>query len=235
MVGGDRPVAARVVRVVPRFPTAGDRFVVADTRALADALDAGEPGTGSVSELWLWAPDGRAGALAQALAAAPFDRLAVDLRQTRQVQLTGDPVARGAAGLLTASALVAVLVGMLAVVLLVVAERRDESAELYAWESDGIPPATLRRSLFVRAAAVVSGAVPAGLLVGLALSRVTAVLVQVTAGGTAPKPPLALATGPGWVAGVLALGLAAGLAVAAVVAGSALRERMPRRPEEVPS
>ena len=103
------------------------------------------------------------------------------------------------------------------------------------WESDGIPPATLRRSLFVRAAAVVSGAVPAGLLVGLALSRVTAVLVQVTAGGTAPKPPLALATGPGWVAGVLALGLAAGLAVAAAVAGSALRERMPRRPEEVPS
>jgi hypothetical protein len=235
VVGGDRPVPARVVRVVPRFPTAGDRFVVADARALADALDAGEPGTGSVSELWLWAPDGSAGTLAHALAGAPFDRLAVDLRQTRQEQLTGDPVARGAASLLTASALVAVLVGMLAVVLLVVAERRDESAELYAWESDGVPPAALRRSLFARAAAVVAGAVPAGLLVGLALSRVTAVLVQVTAGGTAPKPPLSLATGPGWVAAVLALGLVAGLAVAAAVAGSALRERMPRRPEEVPS
>jgi hypothetical protein len=235
VVGGGRAVAARVVRVVPRFPTAGDRFLVADARALADALDAGEPGTGSVSELWLWAPDGGAGTLAHGLAGAPFDRLAVDLRQTRQEQLTGDPVARGAATLLTASALVAVLVGMLAVVLLVVAERRDESAELYAWESDGIPPATLRRSLFIRAAAVVAGAVPAGLLVGLALSRITAALVQVTAVGTAPKPPLSLAAGPGWVAAVLGLGLVAGLAVSAAVAGSALRERMPRRPEEVTS
>jgi hypothetical protein len=235
VVGGGRPVSARVVRVVPRFPTTGDRFVVADVRALADALDAGEPGTGSVSELWLWAPDASAGALARGLAGAPFDRLAVDLRQVRQEQLAGDPVARGAANLLTASALVAVLVGILAVVLLVVAERRDESAELYAWESDGVRPGTLRLSLFARAAAVVAGAVPAGLLVGLGLSRVTAMLVQVTAVGTAPKPPLTLATGPGWVAAVLALGVAAGLGAAAAVAGTALRERLPRRPEELSS
>jgi hypothetical protein len=235
VVGGDRPVPARVVRVVPRFPTAGARFVVADVRALAGALDAIEPGTGSVSELWLWAPAASAGQLARALATAPFDRLSVDLRQVRQEQLSGDPVARGAASVLTASALVAVLVAMLAVVLLVVAERRDESAELYAWESDGVGPRTLRISLFTRAAAVVAGAVPAGLLVGLGLSRVTAALVQVTAVGTAPVPPLRLATGPGWVAGVLALGVAAGLAVAAGVAGTALRERLPRRPEEVGS
>src|SRR5207302_8073748 len=119
----------------------------------------------------MWAPGAGFGSLARTLAGAPFDRRAFGVRQARQGHLTGDPVARGAANLLTASALVAVLVGMLAVVLLVVAERRDESAELYAWESDGIPPATLRRSLFARAAAVVAGAVPAGLLVGLALSR----------------------------------------------------------------
>jgi hypothetical protein len=234
-VSGNRPVTARVVRVVPRFPTAGARFVVADVHALAGALDAREPGTGSVSELWLWAPDGAAGQLATALAAPPFDRLTVDLRQSRQDQLSGDPVARGAASLLTVSALVAVLVAMLAVVLLVVAERRDESAELFAWESDGVPPRTLRVSLFSRAAAVVAGAVPAGLLVGLLLSRITAALVQVTAVGTAPVPPLRLAAGPAWVAGVLALGVAAGLLVAAAVAGTALRERMPRLPGEVGS
>jgi len=233
VVGGDRLVAARVARVVPRFPTAGTRFVVADVRALADTLDAVEPGTGSVSELWLWAPDGRAAQLASALAASPFDRLSVDLRQARQDRLAADPVARGAEGLLTASALVALLVAALALVLLVVAERRDESAELYAWESDGVPPRTLRVALFARAAAVVAGAVPGGLLVGLALSRVTAALVRVTAAGTAPVPPLRLATGPGWVGAVLGLGLATGLTVAAVVAGSALRERLPRRPEEV--
>jgi hypothetical protein len=235
VVNGDRMITARVVRMLPRFPTAGARFVVADDRALAGALDAVEPGTGSVSELWLWAPDGSAAQLARSLAAAPFDRLSVDLRQARQDQLSGDPVARGAASLLTVSALVAVLVAMLAVILLVVAERRDESAELFAWESDGVRPGTLRVSLFSRAAAVVAGAVPAGLLVGLLLSRVTAALVQVTAVGTAPVPPLRLATGPAWVAGVLALGVAAGLAVAAVVAGTALRERMPQLPSEVGS
>src|SRR5256886_2964791 len=43
VVGGDRPVAARGVRVGPRFPAAGDRFGVAGPPALADALDAGEP------------------------------------------------------------------------------------------------------------------------------------------------------------------------------------------------
>jgi hypothetical protein len=195
-------------------------------------LDELEPGTGSVTELWLWAPDGSTTALATALRAAPFDRLTVDLRGDRQAQLAGDPVARGAATLLVASAMVAILVGMLAVVMLVLAERREEYPELYAWESDGVAPGVLRRALFTRAGAVVVGAVPAGLLVGLVLSRITTTLVQVTAVGTTPKPPLALATGPGWVAAVLAVGTGTGLAVAAAVAGTALRERMPRPPEE---
>ena len=82
---------------------------------------------------------------------------------------------------------------------------------------------------------MVAGAVPAGLVVGLLLSRVTAALVQVTAVGTAPVPPLRLATGPAWVAAVLALGVAAGLVVAAGVAGTAMRERMPHLPGEVGS
>ena len=51
------PVPARVVGVLPRFPTVGPSFVVADARALADALDARDPGTGSVRELWLSSPD----------------------------------------------------------------------------------------------------------------------------------------------------------------------------------
>jgi len=54
----------------------------------------------------------------------------------------------------------------------------------------------------------------------------------VTAVGTAPTPPLTLAIGPGWIAAVLALGVAAGLAVAGTVAATALREPLPRRPEE---
>ncbi|HKS49155.1 MAG TPA: hypothetical protein VJT49_29405 [Amycolatopsis sp.] len=232
VINGDEPLLARVAGIIPRFPATGTRFVVADLPALADALDAREPGIGSARELWLSVPDGRAATLDSALTRAPFDLVHVDLRQAREDNLAGDPVARAAVTLLTSSALITLLVAALAVVLLVVAERRDESAELYAWETDGVTPGTLRVSLFVRAAAVVAVAVPGGLLVGLALSLLTTRLVMVTAVGTTPVPPLALSVGPGWVAAVVIGGVVLGLAISGVVAATALRERSPRRPEE---
>lgn len=232
VVNGNDPIRARVVGVTPRFPTAGTRFVVADVDVFAAALDAREPGTGSVSELWLRAPDGQARALDRALSAAPYDQLRVDTWQARQDELTGDPVARAASGLLTSSALAALLVAVLGMVMLVVAERRDESAELYAWESDGVAPRTLRVSLLVRAGAVVAVGVPGGLLVGLVLSLLATRLVAVTAGATAAMPPLALSVGPAWVAAVLVIGVLTGMAACGAVAAAALREPMPRRPEE---
>jgi hypothetical protein len=232
VMNGNEPVQARVVGVVRRFPTLGTRFLVADAGALADALDAREPGTGSVTELWLAAPDSSTAALTRALATSPYDQLHVSTRDSRTRQLQADPLARGATALLSASALLALLIAALSVVLLVVAEQRDDSTELYAWESDGLPPRTLRMSLFARACAVVAVAVPGGLLVGVALSTVTTRLVTVTAVGTTPNPPLHLAIGPVWALVSLAGGIAIGLLAAAAVASAALRERLPRRPEE---
>jgi hypothetical protein len=220
-----------VVGVLPRFPTVGASFVVADEGALAARLDSREPGTGAVDELWLWAPDASGPALARSLAQPPFDRLAVALRSAEQDRLVADPLARGAAGLLVTSAMLALAVAVLAVVLLVVADRRDEAAELYAWEADGLAPRALRRSLFVRAAAVVLLAVPAGLLVGLVLTRATASIVTVTAVGTTPTPPLALSVGPAWVGAVLGAGLVVALGAAAAVAASSLREPLPVPPD----
>jgi hypothetical protein len=224
-VNAGAPVTAVVVGVLPRFPATGSRFLVADARALADALDARDPGTGSVRELWL------AGDPAP-LHAAPFDLLRVDARSAVRERLAGDPLARGATGLLGTSALLAFLVAQLALVLLVVAERRDESAQLYAWESDGVAPRTLRRSLFLRAVAVVAVGVPGGLAIGLLLSRLTTALVRVTAAGATPVPPLALAITPLWTLVALAGGVGLGLLVCAVLAAASLRERLPRRPEE---
>ncbi|MEN3305091.1 MAG: hypothetical protein V7603_1293, partial [Micromonosporaceae bacterium] len=232
VMNGNQPVPARVVGTAPRFPTLGTRFLVADAAALAAALDAQEPGTGSVTEVWLAAPPGSTRALSRALAAAPYDQLQVSVRDTRTRQLEADPLARGASALLSASALLALLIAALSVVLLVVAERRDESTELYAWESDGLPPRTLRLSLFARACAVVAVAVPGGLVIGVVLSTVTTRLVTVTAVGTTPNPPLFLAIGPAWAAAALAVGIATGLLAAGAVAASALRDRLPRRPEE---
>jgi hypothetical protein len=227
------PVTARIVGVLARFPTVGDSFVVADEGALADRLDSRLPGAGSVVELWIAGPDSSETALATALSQGPFDQLEVDLRSADQARLAADPLARGAAGLLVVSAVLALAVAVLAVVLLVVADRRDEAAELYAWESDGVAPRTLRTSLFVRAVAVVALAVPAGLLLGLVLARATAAIVTVTAVGTTPHPPLALSVGPAWVAAVLGAGFLVALAAAAIVASGSLREAMPRPPDTV--
>jgi hypothetical protein len=196
-IGNGPAIPATVVGVLPRFPATGPRFVVADRRALAAALDARDPGTGSVVELWLTGNTA-------ALATAPFDLLRVDLRQAREDRLAADPLALGASGLLASSALLAFVVALLALVLLVVAERRDESAQLYAWESDGVAPRTLRLTLFLRALAVTAVGVPGGILLGLLLSRITTALVLVTAVGATPVPPLVLAVTPLWT--VLALG-----------------------------
>ena len=150
----------------------------------------------------------------------------------REHQLATDPLATSAGDLLTLSALLAMAVALAATVLLVATERRDAAAELYAWESDGVPASALRRSLFVRAATVVLPAVPAGLVVGLVLARATTALVAVTALGTAPVPPLAGAIDPLWIAGVLGAGLVAALAAAAILTGFELRERLPVAPGE---
>jgi hypothetical protein len=228
---GGSAVSATVVGTLPRFPTAGASFVVAAAGSLADALDTVAPGTGSVEELWLRAT-GDPASLRAALSAAPFDQVLVDPRQDRIDRLTGDPVAQGAAGQLSASAVLAFVVALLALVLLVVAERRDEAAQLYAWESDGVAPRTLRRSLLLRAIAVVVVAVPGGVLIGLLLSRLSTALVRLTAVGTEPVPPLVLAVSAGWSIAAVAAGIGASLAVCAGVAAAALRERLPPRPEE---
>jgi hypothetical protein len=230
VVDANAPIPARVVAVAPRFPTVGAHFVIADAGALANVLDAREPGSGGVSELWLSGPPGQ---LAASLARSPYDQLATEFRQDRQRALATDPLAVGAARLLTTDAVIGVLVAVLAVLLLVVAERRDEAAEQYAWESDGVRPATLRRSMFARAAAVVVVAVPGGLLVGLALSAITTRFVAVTAVGSVPQPPLTLAVGAPWALAVIGGGVVLGLLAALAIAGSSLREPLPRRPEEV--
>ena len=51
-LGGGDAVAAQVVGTLPRFPTTGPRFLVADRVALAAALDDHVPGTGAPHELW---------------------------------------------------------------------------------------------------------------------------------------------------------------------------------------
>ena len=149
-------VTARVVAVLPRFPTVTGSFAVLDLGGLARIVDVSTPGVAEPGELWLAGPGlGR-------LADPPFDQLAVQLRAPLEAALRADPVARGAADLLAWAAAATLLAGAAALVLLVAAERHDDAAAEYAWEADGVPPATLRAALWWRAVAVAVPAVPAG-------------------------------------------------------------------------
>ncbi len=240
-----RSVSARVVAVLPRFPTMPDgRFAVTDVAALGRLVDLDEPGVGTPTEIWVDLPDAApaagptagstagstAGAgTAAALSAAPFDRLDVRQRVRTEARLSSDPVAVGARGLLAAGALLTLLVAAAALVLLVAAEASDDAAQSYAWEADGVAPGTLRGALWWRAVAVVLPAVPAGVVVGIVLSRATSRLVAVTATAATPQPPLVPGTGLGWGLVAAVGGVALALVLSGAVALRALREPLPVR------
>jgi len=195
-------------------------------------LDGQQPGTGAVGELWASADNGKAeDALTLALGAKPYNEATVVEREPMARQLAGDPVSRGSSLLLALAASLALLVAVVAVVLLVSGDRRDDAGELHAWESDGVRPATLRRMLLIRALSVVAVGIPIGLAAGLLLAHVGANVVAVDASGATPEPPLHVQVGPLWSSVMLAIGVGLAVGIAALVAGLALRERLPVPPD----
>ncbi|MFN8167534.1 MAG: hypothetical protein U0S36_01975 [Candidatus Nanopelagicales bacterium] len=228
-LGGGEALEALVVGTLPRFPTLGERFVVGDRAALSAALDDLEPGSGRAHEAWATGGD----AVLAAVRAAPYDRLAVTTQVQRRSDLESDAVSQGAGWLLLVAAGVSLLVGLLALVLLVVAERRDDEAELLAQEADGVTTSTLRRSLWLRAVGAAVPALVAGGVAGLALTRAVASLIELSAGGVAPTPPLLPAVGSGWTAAVLLAGVVLALAVCALAVARMLRSAWPSRSSAV--
>ena len=219
VLDGDAAVTGQVVAVLPRLPTTGSTFILADRTALTRALDRAQPGRSPV-EYWL------AGSTS-ALQRAPWTSLAITSRDAVRSDLDTDPIGRGARTLLIVVALLALAVAAVALVLLVVGERRDGAGEMYAWEADGTTPHTLRRMLVVRMAAVAAVGIPVGVVAGLILARVGTDLIAVDASGTTPTPPLAVTLGSAWTPLALAAGVGAGLLLGWVVAARSLRERFP--------
>jgi hypothetical protein len=230
-LGGGDAVAARVVGTLPRFPTAGPRFLVTDRAALAAALDDLQPGSGAPHEIW--AGDQAAPAsLAATLASAPWDRAVVVTQEQRRSVLESDAVGQGAGWLLLVGAAVSLLVAIVSLVLLVTGERRDDAGQLLAHEADGVATSTLRRSLWWRAVAVAVPALVVGTAAGLVLTRSVSTLVALSAGGTTPTPPLLPSVGPGWTTAVLVGGLGVALAASAVATGRMLRSAWPSGPDQ---
>jgi ABC-type lipoprotein release transport system permease subunit len=203
--------------------------VVVDQPALAAALNAASPGFGFPTELWLDVPGSRRAAVEARLRQPPFTALTVSSQSQREAALRDEPIARGALAMLEAAAITAVVLALLALVLGAVSERRDEAAELFDLEAQGVAPASLRRQLRLRASmAGLAGAV-GGAVTGFALSLLVVRFVELTANASVPEPPLELA--PDWP--LILVAAAIGAVVAAVLVGlathRAFRDRVPTR------
>jgi hypothetical protein len=220
-------INARIVAVLPRFPTVTGPVIVADLATYTAALNLREPGS-NPSEYWVSAPSA---ALNRTLATAGFAHLSIQRRDVVQQDLDADPIGQGARNLLVIVALLALAVAAVALVLLVIGERRDGAGELYALEADGTRPSTLRRMLAIRMLAVAVVGIPLGVLAGLLVARAGATLVAVDASGTTPTPPLAVTLGSVWTPLALAVGVGAGVLLGALVAAGSLREKFPVQAE----
>jgi hypothetical protein len=220
---------ARPVAVLDGFPTVTGRFAVLDRAVLADLIERTQPGTANPGQVWLRVGPQASAALAAATGRSPLDRVTVTRRTDVQSSLGSDPVADAATALLMAGAGLALAVALAAVVLLVVAERTDDAAVHYAWEADGVPPGTLRASLWWGAVATVLPAAVIGVAAGTALTAAAARLVAVSASGTAPVPPLRAQWWDPAMLAAAAAGTVLVLALAGWVAAASLREAVPVR------
>ena len=216
-------VRGRVVATGELFPTTqdtGSRFVVADERQLALALNSAAPGTGIPDELWLalHTPD-QARSVEHALHQPPFNTLQVASRTTIDNRLGADPLSHGILATLLVAALLALAFALLGVLLATSAAMRDERAELLELEAQGVDPRVLRRCLCLRAAVVAVAGLLAGAVVGAVLAPVVIDLVRVSANGSTPLPPLVQA----FDAGAAAIGAASFIGAAAILIGGVTR------------
>lgn len=223
-------LAVRVVAVARRFPSTDADFVIADKGALSTALNADAPGTAVVNEVWLRVPSERLAEVEAILRRPPFDLLRLESRGALEASLRSDPLARGVLLTLVASAVAALALALVGLVLTLVGDLKDERGELFDLEAEGADPATLCRHLRLRATLTAAIGLVGGLGLGSVLSTLVVDLVVLTANAEVPEPPLLLdfewplvaLAAAGW--GALTAALVIGLT------RSAFRSPSPARP-----
>jgi ABC-type lipoprotein release transport system permease subunit len=144
--------------------------------------------------------------------------------------LRADPLARGALATLAGTALVALALALVGLLLGVVGDRRDERGELFDLEAQGASPATIRTHLRLRALLVAAFGLVGGVIAGAVLSALVLSLVTLTASAAKPEPPLRLALD--WALVVVAVVAYAVLAWALIAAATRLGGRAPERAAE---
>jgi hypothetical protein len=201
-------IPARIVATTRYFPSVDGDVVIADRSSFLTVANTLEPGVATASETWLQRRPAHA---------LP---LTVDSQRAQEHELTGDPLARGSIALLGITAIVALVLAGIGLVLTVVGDLRDEQGALVDLRAQGAGPRELRRHVLLRALVVgilgLAGGVAAGAIVGALVVSV----VTVTAGAQSALPPLQL--GFGWP--VVLLAVAALALIAGAAAFAAARE-----------
>jgi hypothetical protein len=227
---GEQSIRTRVVGVIRRFPGTVDgdgSFVLAEESHLQTALDADAPGTGRPLEIWLSVPRAQGVAVTHELARGRFSSLVVASRTQLEDELRGTPLARAIEIALGVGALVALVLAVGGLWLTLLGDVADERNDLYDLETQGATPSDLRAQLRLRMLALAAFGLVGGLVLGVILLREVVRLLQVTAAGQTPVPPLV--SEPGWVSsgiGLAVLVVAAALLVELTVR-RAFRESTP--------
>ncbi len=182
----------RVVAVAQRFPTLGERFVVADIDGVSQRFNLVQPTYGTPTEVWLGAAHGNEAQLRTSLQDHRYDAVGIDNRSERVEHFRIDPIGRASLGVLNAAVILGSLLSAFAVAINVRRERVDDAAFHRALLLDGASPARVRRLLWVRSVWIVVVAVPLGLLGGLALTRLVLSVVSLSSTAATPQPPLAI-------------------------------------------
>jgi hypothetical protein len=208
------PLTVQVVGTVPLVPTVDGEAIVADRDRVLTAINSSRPGSLVPDEVWVL--NARHDAATQ-LAQAPLNQLDVASHAARLHELRTDPLALGTLAILGATALAALVLALVGLLLIVVTDIRDESGELFDLRAQGVTAGELRRYLRVRAALVAGGGVACGIVTGAILVTLVTSVVSVTAGATSPLPPLVVSFD--WR--LLLLGLAGFVAAAGLVVTAA--------------
>lgn len=197
-------IPARIVATTRYFPSVDGDVVIADRRSFLTVANTLEPGVATGSETWL-----------QRRPAHGLP-LAVDSQRAQERELTGDPLARGSIALLGITAIVALALAAVGLLLTVVGDLRDEQGALSDLRAQGAGPRELRRHVLLRALVVGVLGLAGGIAAGAVVGALVVAVVTVTAGAQSALPPLQL--GFGWpivLIAVAALALAAGAAAVA--------------------
>jgi hypothetical protein len=213
----------RPAAVASRFPGAGDRFAIVDIAMLQPALDLLQPGAGTANELWLATDSAdHERSISEALSGPRFESVEVDSRATRQAALATDPLAVLTLLILSASALVATLLGACAVLFGAAADSNDDRPLLRMLALERVGGRRLVTIVAGKSFAAICLAIPLGLIGGRWLLQIATRLVAVSATSGRPNPPLRLEV-PWATVGLLAVALLGVLGLGALMGAMSAR------------